>query len=176
MARSERQKNLPASEEVGAEKKENKAEGISAADVAVEKMIAENREKAEVKRDEKREGATETKSGNAPQKYDVRVGLFPSEGPVRGVCTVTIGGEFAVKNVKVVEGSKGLFVSMPSYKSGDEYRDLFFPVTKEARAELQEAVLSEYERQVQIHKYDACQGGQAPQTEAPKGTLMPALS
>ena len=38
MARSERQKNLPASEEVGAEKKENMAEGISAADVAVEKM------------------------------------------------------------------------------------------------------------------------------------------
>ena len=130
---------------------------------------------------EKKEGTKEA-VGQAEEpkaqvpKYDVRVGLFPSEGPVKGVCTVTIGGEFAVKNVKIVEGSKGLFVSMPSYKSGEEYRDLFFPVTKEARAELQEAVLNEYERQMQIHKYDAHQGSQPVQAEAPQGVPMNAMA
>ncbi len=78
--------------------------------------------------------------------------------------------------MKIIEGSKGLFVSMPSYKSGEEYKDLFFPVTKEARAERQEAVLNEYERQVQIHRYDGHQGSQQAQAEAPQGVPMNAMA
>jgi stage V sporulation protein G len=148
MAKNEKQKAAAPAGEPEVEKKEGKEEAV---------------------------GQAQEPRAQAP-KYDVRVGLFPSEGPVRGVCTVTINGEFAVKNVKIIEGSKGLFVSMPSYKSGEEYKDLFFPVTKEARAELQEAVLNEYERQVQIHRYDGHQGSQQAQAEAPQGVPMNAMA
>ena len=148
MAKNEKQKAVAPAGEQEMEKKEGTKEAVGQAEVP----------KAQV------------------PKYDVRVGLFPAEGPVKGVCTVTLYGEFAVKNVKIVEGSKGLFVSMPSYKSGEEYRDLFFPVTKEARAELQEAVLNEYERQMQIHRYDAHQGIQPVQAEAPQGVPMNAMA
>ena len=72
------------------------------------------------------------------------------------------------------EGSKGLFISMPAYKSGDEYRDIFYPVTKEARAGLQEAVIAEYENQMQIHKYDHSQAVQQAQ-EAPLGVPVNAI-
>ena len=123
----------------------------------------------EKKEGEKKAGIADAKKERPAGKYEVRFGLFPAEGSVKGVCTVTIGGEFAVKNIKLVEGSKGLFVSMPAYKSGEEYRDIFFPVTKEARAELQEAVITEYENQMQIHKYDTPHSAQQGQ-EAPLGT------
>ncbi|MBQ3905396.1 MAG: SpoVG family protein [Lachnospiraceae bacterium] len=119
----------------------------------------------------KREG----QAAEAKPKYEVRFGTFPSTGAVKGVCSVTIGGEFAVKNVRLVEGSNGLFVAMPSYKSGDEYRDIFFPVTKEARQALQEAVIGEYELQMQIHSSDASYGASRAQNEAPEGIPMTAV-
>ena len=119
--------------------------------------------------------ATQKASGKVP-RYDVRFGLFPQEGSVKGICSVTIGGEFCVRNVRLVEGTNGLFISMPSYKSGEEYRDIFFPVTREARASLQEAVINEYELQMQIHRYDVHQGGQAAPAEAPKGAPMNSMA
>lgn len=83
--------------------------------------------------------------------YDVKFNSFPNEGNIKGYCSVTIGGEFAVKGVKVIQSSNGLFVAMPSYKAGDEYRDICNPVTKEAREHLNEAVLNAYEQQCQAH-------------------------
>jgi stage V sporulation protein G len=41
--------------------------------------------------------------------------------------------------------SKGLFVAMPSYKAGNgEYKDICFPVTKEFREQLNQAVIGAY--------------------------------
>ena len=45
-----------------------------------------------------------------------------------------------------MEGSKGTFVSMPSYKTKDgSYKDLTFPLNKELREQIQNAVLKEYD-------------------------------
>ena len=47
--------------------------------------------------------------------------------------------------VKIVEGGKdGLFMSMPSRKTQDGYKDICFPVTEEFRNELKQAVLGAY--------------------------------
>lgn len=111
-------------------------------------------------------------------KYAVHFVAYPTEGAIKGVCNVTINDEFCVRNLRLVEGSNGRFVAMPSYKSGDEYRDIFFPVTKEARASIQEAVISEYDLQMQIHQADASFGAKAAQDapmEAPKGQPMAAI-
>jgi stage V sporulation protein G len=46
-----------------------------------------------------------------------------------------------------MEGSKGLFISMPSYKAGNgEYKDICFPCTKESKAEFDKAVLGAYQQ------------------------------
>lgn len=124
--------------------------------------------------------AKEVKSGakstgsNAAQgmKCDVRFSSFPQEGSVKGVCSVTFNDQIAVKGVKVIEGSKGLFVAMPSYKSGDEYKDLVYPVTKEGRQMLNESVLVAYEAQRQAAEQDA--GTEAMQ-EAPEGVPMSSI-
>lgn len=152
-------------------KTSTKAENGKAAEPkkeAVEEMIRESREKAEVKR----ETAGEAMDGgqeSIPSKYDVRFVIFPNEGAIKGVCSVTINNEFCVKNIRLVEGSNGLFVAMPSYKSGEEYKDIFFPVTKEARSSIQEAVVKEYDLQMQIHRSDATFTGTRVQQEAPQG-------
>ena len=138
---------------------------------AVEQAIREGREQAEVKREGAANLVLDGRTGTQ-NKYDVRFGVFPSEGAVKGVCSVTINDEFCVKNVRLVEGSNGMFVAMPSYKSGDEYRDIFFPVTREARAAIQKAVICEYELQMQIHQSDQAFSGTKASQEAPQGAPL----
>lgn len=60
---------------------------------------------------------------------DVRINrLIPGDGNVRAVASANFDGCFAVKNIKVMEGSKGLFVAMPSYKAQDgSYKDISSP-------------------------------------------------
>ena len=51
-----------------------------------------------------------------------------------------------ITGIRIVEGKLGLFVSMPQSKDNDgEYHDVAFPITKEAREEIQDAVLDAYE-------------------------------
>ncbi len=48
---------------------------------------------------------------------DIRVRLVSDENDrLKAVCSITFDGEFVVRDVKVVEGTHGLFVAMPSRK------------------------------------------------------------
>ena len=61
--------------------------------------------------------------------------------------TLPMQYDVRIRGVKVMESSKGLFVSMPSYRAGNgEYKDICFPVTKEARQEFDNAVLDAYQQ------------------------------
>jgi len=79
-------------------------------------------------------------------KYDVKIHSIHPEGTLRANASVNIYGDFAVRGVKVMEGTNGLFVSMPSYKVGSEYKDICFPCTKEAKAEFDHAVIAAYQQ------------------------------
>ena len=82
-----------------------------------------------------------------PMQYDVRIHSIQFDGPCRATASLNINGCFAVRGVKVMESSKGLFVSMPSYKAGNgEYKDICFPCTKEARQQFNDTVLNAYEQ------------------------------
>lgn len=82
-----------------------------------------------------------------PMQYDVRIHSIQFDGPCRATASLNINGCFAVRGVKVMESSKGLFVSMPSYKAGNgEYKDICFPCTKDARMEFDDAVLNAYQQ------------------------------
>jgi stage V sporulation protein G len=65
---------------------------------------------------------------------------------VRASASLTIGGAFAVHGIKIVSGTKGDFVSMPSYKSGDGYRDIFHAITADDRERMNAAVMQAYEQ------------------------------
>ena len=87
---------------------------------------------------------------SAPQESAIGVSAraYPSrgKGPTLANITVDLGGEYAIKGLRVVQGKSGPFVAMPQRKdSNGEYQDVVFPVTKEARERLVDTVLDAYE-------------------------------
>ncbi|MFR7960613.1 MAG: SpoVG family protein [Roseburia intestinalis] len=83
---------------------------------------------------------------NTPLQFDVRIQSIRPGDSIKGTASVNINGAFAIRGVKIIEGSNGLFVSMPSYKAGNEYKDICFPITQECRKQLHEAVIGAYEQ------------------------------
>ena len=71
---------------------------------------------------------------------------------VRAVASANIGGAFAIHDIQVMDSQNGLFVKMPSksfLRNGNtEYRDLFHPITAQARNELFSKVLKAYDEKL----------------------------
>ena len=72
----------------------------------------------------------------------------PDSG-VRAIASASFDGYYAVHGIKVCEGEKGLFISMPStsYTTANgekKYQDIFHPTTKGARDALNTSVLNAY--------------------------------
>ena len=92
--------------------------------------------------------------------------MYPpgSQGSIRAYASVDIDKCFAVRGIKVVEGGEnGLFVSMPSRKTQDGYKDICFPVTTEFREQLHKSVLDAYQQAI-----TQAQAPPAPQQAAPE--------
>ncbi|HPE95752.1 MAG TPA: SpoVG family protein [Bacillota bacterium] len=71
-------------------------------------------------------------------------------GMVKAIADATIDDAFAIHNIKIIDGEKGMFMSMPSdkwtNKDGEtKYTDIVHPVNSEARAQLFKAVSDAYE-------------------------------
>ncbi len=97
---------------------------------------------------EKREQPSEAHKEAAPIQLEVRIHSIRPSDSIKGTASVNINGAFAVRGIKIIEGSNGLFVSMPSYKAGNEYKDICFPITQECRKQLHDAVIGAYEQAI----------------------------
>jgi stage V sporulation protein G len=87
---------------------------------------------------------------------DVRVRKVAKDGKMKAVVSITIDNEFVVHDIKVIEGEKGLFIAMPSRKSGDgEYRDIAHPINSDIRNKIQGMVLDKYEKALQEEALEA---------------------
>lgn len=66
------------------------------------------------------------------------------------VLTDTEDDCFILKNVRVIEGTNGLFVSFPRRRNaGGEYKEICYPVSHALRKRMSEAVLAAYEKATQ---------------------------
>ena len=64
---------------------------------------------------------------------------------LKAYASVTFDDCFVVTGIKIVNGSNGLFVAMPSNKGADgEFHDVAFPINKETREFLQDTILKKY--------------------------------
>ena len=73
--------------------------------------------------------------------------LFNDETPMKAVVSITFDGCFAVHDIKVIEGQKGIFVAMPNRKMGDgEFKDVAHPIQQFMRDMIRDAVLAEYKK------------------------------
>lgn len=66
---------------------------------------------------------------------------------VKGFASITLDGCMLLSGMKIMNGKNGLFVTMPQQKYKDTWKDIFFPITKEFRQQLQDAILKEYNGQ-----------------------------
>ncbi len=80
---------------------------------------------------------------------DIKIRRLYSEGKLKAMVSMTIDGEFAVHDIKVIEGPQRLFVAMPSRKEDNgSFRDIVHPISQAARQNLEELILEEYERKL----------------------------
>lgn len=72
------------------------------------------------------------------------------EDRLKAFVSITFDNAFVVRGLKVIEGNGGIFVAMPSRRRKDgEFRDIAHPINNEARQMIEDAVLSEYRRQLE---------------------------
>lgn len=86
-------------------------------------------------------------------KIKAKIDRLVNVGNVKAIASVSLDGMFVVKNLKVMDGKKGLFVSMPQEtftgKDGQKkYSNTFFALTNSAKLELQQSVLDTYQQQL----------------------------
>ncbi|MFQ5602778.1 MAG: SpoVG family protein [bacterium] len=68
-----------------------------------------------------------------------------NEEKLKAFVNVTFDEVFVVRGMKVIKGSNGYFISMPSRKMPDgTYRDIAHPIRNEFREYIEEQILAEY--------------------------------
>jgi stage V sporulation protein G len=70
-------------------------------------------------------------------------------GKTRATARCMLDDEFQCTGIRIVDGANGLFVTFPndpSYK-GDDYRQLYYPVSKELRSHIEDTLLAKYEEE-----------------------------
>ena len=93
-------------------------------------------------------------------KIKARIDRMVNTGNIKAIASVSLDGMFVVKNLKVMDGKKGLFVSMPqeSYPGKDgqkKYSNTFFALTNSAKLDMIQAAKK-------IPSFTASSSGSAP--------------
>ena len=89
-------------------------------------------------------------TGAAVPNISVKVYPVKDSDKLLAFASASLGGVFAVNNIRVYNSEKGPFVAMPSSKGKDgKYHDICCPTTKEMREALHGAVLGEYQKAVE---------------------------
>jgi stage V sporulation protein G len=81
---------------------------------------------------------------------DVRIRRITPLGKMRAIASVTFNDQFVIHDLRIIEGSEGLFLAMPSKRTpGGQFRDIAHPIKPEMRAYIQRAVIDCYAREIE---------------------------
>jgi stage V sporulation protein G len=90
---------------------------------------------------------------------DVKV-IPVDDEKLKAFVSIVFDGDFVVTDIKIINGPKGLFVSMPSKKRKDgTFKDIAHPLNNKMRQYLEDKILGVYKQQV----------SSAPAVTAPSG-------
>ncbi|MBE5756869.1 MAG: septation regulator SpoVG [Clostridiales bacterium] len=71
-----------------------------------------------------------------------------SDSKLKAVASITIDDCFAIHDIKVIEGSEGYFIAMPSRKTNDgEYKDIAHPIKTSTREEIIKLILDAFKEE-----------------------------
>lgn len=76
---------------------------------------------------------------------EVKVYPTRESSRLKAYATIVFENSFIVRDLKVIEGHKGLFVSMPSRRRKDgSFRDIVHPLNSETRKMIEDLIIEEY--------------------------------
>ena len=80
------------------------------------------------------------------QVTSVSVRKIEKEGSrMKGIASIVLDDSFAVHDIRIIQGDKGLFIAMPSRKTATGgYRDIAHPINPDVRKLLEDAIIEEY--------------------------------
>jgi len=81
--------------------------------------------------------------------------IYPVEdgGRLKAYATMVFDDCFIVRDLKVIEGDKGFFVSMPSRKRKDgSFRDIVHPLNSGTRTDVEKSIIEEYNKNAEAAK------------------------
>ena len=68
---------------------------------------------------------------------------------LKAVASITIDDCFVVHDIKIIDGTEGYFVAMPSRKTPEgEFKDIAHPLNSETRAMIIDAVMEAFKTQL----------------------------
>ncbi len=90
---------------------------------------------------------------------DVRIRkITDGDGKLKAIASVTIDDSFVIHDIKIIDGTEGLFISMPNRKTKDGvFKDIAHPINSETRKTLSDLILKAYE--TALKKYCAQYNG-----------------
>lgn len=89
-------------------------------------------------------------------KVEIKIYKIKSEkSKIKAMVSLAFDKVFVVTGVKIIEGSKGLFVAFPSYKTSDgTYKDIAYPLNKEYRENMSKAIIEKYKKESEFTPFE----------------------
>lgn len=77
---------------------------------------------------------------------DIRIRHVSADGSkLKAVASIIVDGCFAIHDIKIIEGTEGNFIAMPSRKTpSGEFKDIVHPINTETRDALSKTILEAY--------------------------------
>lgn len=81
---------------------------------------------------------------------EVKVYPVQDSGRLKAYATMVFDDCFIVRDLKIIEGDNGLFVSMPSRRRKDGFRDIVHPLNSETRKLVEDSIVEEFKKSAEI--------------------------
>lgn len=92
--------------------------------------------------------------------------LFHDDGPMKAIVSVTLDGQLALHDIKVIYAKERYFIVMPSKRNPDgSYRDMVHPINGQFRGYLESAIIDAYDKAVEEESAEAVGAASADESE-----------
>jgi stage V sporulation protein G len=80
---------------------------------------------------------------------EIRITLR-NDDKLKAFVTMTLDNSFVVRGMKIIKGSKGLFVAMPNRRKPDgTYQDLVHPINRKTRNMMERQIIAKYQEELE---------------------------
>jgi stage V sporulation protein G len=79
---------------------------------------------------------------------EVKVYPVTESGRLKAYATMVFDDCFIIRDLKIIEGDNGLFVSMPSRRRKDGFRDIVHPLNSDTRKMIEDSIIQEFKTSV----------------------------